>query len=92
MATLRHTFASRLAMAGATEQNIAACSGHSSTAVVKRYTHLGPPHLQHVMEKVCAFGKQAGNECEEGRISSPTVTGTGNEGKLEPLPSSQSVE
>ncbi len=89
--TLRHTFASRLAMAGATEQDIAACLGHSSTALVKRYVHLSSSHLQRVMEKVSAFGKQAGNELQEGRISSPTVTGTGNEGKLEPLPSSQAV-
>lgn len=55
--TLRHTFASRLAMGGATEQDIAACLGHSTTALVRRYAHLSPTHLQGVMEKVSAFGK-----------------------------------
>jgi integrase len=54
--TLRHTFASRLAMAGATEQEIAACLRHSSTALVRRYAHLSPGHLTGVMEKVSAFG------------------------------------
>jgi len=56
--TLRHTFASRLAMAGATEQEIAACMGHSTTALVRRYAHLNPSHLQGVVEMVSQFGKQ----------------------------------
>jgi integrase len=55
--TLRHTFASRLAMAGATENDIASCLRHSSTALVRRYAHLSPSHLSGVMEKVSAFGK-----------------------------------
>ena len=56
--TLRHTFASRLAMAGATEQEIAACMGHSTTALVRRYAHLSPSHLKGVVEWVSQFGKQ----------------------------------
>lgn len=56
--TLRHTFASRLAMAGATEQEIAACMGHSTTALVRRYAHLSPSHLKGVVEMVSQFGKQ----------------------------------
>ena len=55
--TLRHTFASRLAMAGATEGEIAACLRHSTTALVRRYAHLSPTHLRGVIEKVSAFGK-----------------------------------
>ena len=55
--TLRHTFASRLGMSGATEQEIAACLRHSSTALVKRYTHLSQPHLHSVTEKVSQFGQ-----------------------------------
>ena len=53
--TLRHTFASRLAMAGATEQDIAACLGHSTTALVRRYAHLSPSHLKSVVERVSTF-------------------------------------
>ncbi len=55
--TLRHTFASRLGMSGATEQEIAACLRHSSTALVKRYTHLSQAHLHSVTEKVSQFGQ-----------------------------------
>lgn len=56
--TLRHTFASRLAMSGATEGTIAALLRHSSTALVSRYAHLSPSHLQEAVEKVAAFGKE----------------------------------
>ena len=55
--TLRHTFASRLAMSGATEGTIAALLRHSSTALVRRYAHLSPSHLQDAVEKVASFGK-----------------------------------
>lgn len=55
--TTRHTFASRLAMSGATEGEIAAALRHTSTALVKRYAHLSPTHLKGVMQKVAAFGK-----------------------------------
>ncbi len=54
---LRHTFASRLAMAGATDYDIAACLRHSTTALVRRYAHLSPTHLQGVMERVSSFGR-----------------------------------
>ncbi len=75
--TLRHTFASRLSMSGATEGDIAACLRHSTTALVRRYAHLSPSHLQGVMEKVSAFGRQA----KQGPILSGTVTGTGRDEK-----------
>ena len=55
--TLRHTFASRLGMSGATEQDIAACLRHSGTSLVKRYSHLSQDHLHSVTEKVSQFGR-----------------------------------
>jgi integrase len=55
--TLRHTFASRLAMSGATEGTIAALLRHSGTTLVKRYAHLSPSHLQQEIEKLSSFGK-----------------------------------
>ncbi len=64
--TLRHTFASRLAMSGATEGTIATLLRHSSTVLVRRYAHLSPSHLQEAVEKVAAFGKR---ECP---ATSPT--------------------
>ena len=77
--TLRHTFASRLAMDGATESDIAAALRHSGTTLVKRYVHLSPSHLRGVMEKASTFGKPTGSGGKNGQISEPTVTGTGNE-------------
>jgi hypothetical protein len=55
--TLRHTFASRLAMAGVTESTIASLLRHSGTALVRRYAHLSPSYLQEAVEKVSRFGK-----------------------------------
>jgi integrase len=58
--SLRHTFASRLAMSGATEGTIASLLRHSGTVLVQRYAHLSASHLQNEIEKVSAFGKLAG--------------------------------
>ena len=57
--SLRHTFASRLAMSGATEGTIATLLRHSGTVLVRRYAHLSVSHLQDEIEKVSAFGKVA---------------------------------
>ncbi len=82
---LRHTFASRLAMSGATEGTIAALLRHSTTALVKRYAHLSPSHLKAALEGVAAFGRTtseasptpvASASCEP--IPQPTVMETGN--------------
>ncbi len=54
---LRHTFASRLAMMGHNEGTIAALLRHSTTALVKRYAHLSPSHLEAAVENVAGFGK-----------------------------------
>jgi site-specific recombinase XerD len=84
--TLRHTFASRLAMNGQSPSTIAALLRHSGTDLVARYAHLSPTHLQGAHEGVSVFGKvkmettQAGPESrQEGQNSDPTVTGTGTE-------------
>ena len=55
--TLRHTYGARLGMSGASDQEIAACLRHSSTALVKRYAHLSQDHLHSVTEMVAQFGK-----------------------------------
>ena len=72
--TLRHTFASRLAMSGQTEGTIATLLRHSSTALVRRYSHLSPSHLHMAVETVAAYGK-ATPKTEA--IPSGTVTETG---------------
>lgn len=54
--TLRHTFASRLAMSGQTEQTIATLLRHAGTSLVKRYAHLGPGHLHDAVARLSASG------------------------------------
>lgn len=81
--TLRHTFASRLAMSGQTEGTIATLMRHSTTSLVRRYAHLSPSHLQAAVETVSAYGKASKQE----PISTGTVTETGKtEGKQEEKP------
>jgi len=67
--TLRHTFASRLAMSNHTEGTIATLLRHSSTALVRRYAHLSPSHLTKAIEDVATFGKGTGDPM-------PTVSGS----------------
>ena len=55
--TLRHTFASRLAMNGQSESTIAALLRHSGTNMVQRYAHLSPTHLREAVEGVASYGK-----------------------------------
>ena len=72
--TLRHTFASRLAMSGQTEGTIATLLRHSTTALVRRYSHLSPSHLHTAVETVAAYGKTT-PKMES--LPSGTVTETG---------------
>jgi len=55
--TLRHTFASRLAMNGQSASTIAALLRHSGTTLVQRYAHLSPTHLREALESVASYGK-----------------------------------
>ena len=84
--SLRHTFASRLAMNGQAPSTIAALLRHSGTDLVARYAHLSPTHLQGALEGVAGFGKEKRETAQdvpesrqEGKISNPTVTVTGME-------------
>ncbi|MBS0150696.1 MAG: tyrosine-type recombinase/integrase [Nitrospira sp.] len=68
--TLRHTFASRLAMSGQTPSTIAALLRHSGVNLVARYAHLDPSHLKSAVEGVASFGK---SEAEVRRTGDQTV-------------------
>src|SRR5579875_1996469 len=73
--SLRHTFGSRLAMAGVPLRHIAELMGHSSMQVTMRYAHLSPGHLADAVEKlVQPEGAKNGGQTD-------TATDTGkNEG------------
>jgi len=49
---LRHTFASNLAMNGASLAEIAECMGHKTLSMVKRYAHLSESHVSGVVESM----------------------------------------
>jgi site-specific recombinase XerD len=48
----RHTFCSRLAMAGATIKEIQEAAGHKTITMSARYAHLSPKHQQSVLERI----------------------------------------
>jgi integrase len=49
---LRHTFASRLVMAGVPIRTVAELMGHGSIQTTMRYAHLAPGHLAEAVEKL----------------------------------------
>ena len=51
---LRHTFASRLAMAGVDLRTVQELFGHKSITMTMRYSHLSPEHCAKALEKLCA--------------------------------------
>ena len=48
----RHTFCSRLAMAGATTKEIQEAAGHKTIVTAARYSHLSPQHTQSVVDRI----------------------------------------
>ena len=51
---LRHTFASRLIMAGVDITTVAALMGHKKIQMTMRYAHLAPAHKLGAVERLCA--------------------------------------
>ncbi len=56
---LRHTFCSRLAMAGCSLVTIQALAGHKQITVTQRYAHLSPEHNRAAMELLAPRPKPA---------------------------------
>jgi site-specific recombinase XerD len=78
---LRHTFASRLTMAGVGLRAVQDALGHKSIAMTVRYSHLAPDFLLNVVEKLVP---------KQGVVVSTaptdTTTDTGTLSQLEPQP------
>jgi hypothetical protein len=51
--TLRHTFISRLMMAGVDVRTVMDLAGHKSISMTMRYAHLAPGHSAKALEKLC---------------------------------------
>ncbi len=51
---LRHTFASRLVMAGVDLRTVAELMGHKTIQMTMRYAHLAPAHKLAAVEKLAA--------------------------------------
>jgi integrase len=52
---LRHTFASRLVMAGVDLRTVAELMGHKTIQMTMRYAHLAPEHNQAAVERLVSF-------------------------------------
>ena len=62
--TLRHTFCSHLAMAGAPVTAIRDLAGHSSVAITQRYMHLAPAGLMSAIDLLANVHATAGARCD----------------------------
>lgn len=70
---LRHTFCSRLVMAGVPLRTVQELMGHKTIQMTARYAHLSPGHLQNAVELISgASGQQTG----AGKHTKPTATKT----------------
>lgn len=66
----RHTFASRLVMAGVDLRTVAELLGHRTLQMVMRYSHLAPEHQASAVERLVRAGKRRDTRtdtCRSGR-------------------------
>jgi integrase len=68
---LRHTFASRLVMAGVDLSTVQQLMGHKTIGMTVRYAHLAPEHQLGAVQKLCLESQAGQSEATD------TRTGTG---------------
>ncbi len=82
MHTCRHTFCSRLAVAGAPAEAIRELAGHSSLLITQRYMHLAPAaHQQAVAVLLPPVGHEATKEAAALRAATQSVAVAASEGR-----------
>jgi site-specific recombinase XerD len=81
---LRHTFASRLAMAGVDLLTISELMGHKTIQMTKRYAHLAPAHNQAAVDRLVTFHP-------EPIPADPSATRSATKPEAEHLPESVAV-
>jgi integrase len=79
---LRHTFASRLVMAGVDLRTVAELLGHKKIQMTMRYAHLAPQHKMAAVEKLNSFsplslGSPAGLQKRRRSVTLKPVSATG---------------
>jgi integrase len=62
----RHTFASRLVMAGVDLRTVAELLGHRTLQMVMRYSHLAPAHQASAVDRLVSAGKQKDTKWDTG--------------------------
>ena len=73
---LRHTFASRLVMAGVDIRTVAELMGHKTIQMTMRYAHLAQQHKQDAVERLVSAEAAQGDAGTHQESSTDTRTGT----------------
>ncbi len=74
---LRHTFASRLTMAGIDLRTVQELMGHKTIAMTCRYAHLAPTHQLAAVERLAEVNRAIGSRKPEPQTVRPTDTRIG---------------
>jgi len=80
---LRHTFASRLVMAGVDIVTVKELMGHKTIAMTLRYAHLSPGHQRQAVERLVAGRSDTGSSTSP-HTGQAAMRGQAQNGKLFP--------
>jgi integrase len=69
----RHTFASRLVMAGVDLRTVAELLGHRTLQMVMRYSHLAPEHQASAVDRLVKAGNRADTKSDTGDSEAKTI-------------------